>query len=123
MKILIVEDEDILVRVLREKFEDNGFDVEVAEEGDKVIPLVEKFKPDMILLDIFLPKLNGMDILEKLKDDEVMKTIPVIIISNLDDDKKIKEALNLGAVDYIVKSQHPINEVVELVNKYILKAK
>ena len=123
MKILIAEDEDILARVLREKFEDENFTVEVVEDGSKVIPLVEKFMPDMILLDILLPKMNGIDILKKLKDDDDLKNIPVIIISNLDEDKKIKEGLEIGAVDYMVKSQHPINEVVELVGKHILKAK
>lgn len=123
MKILIVEDEDILVKVLREKFEDNNFTVEIAEEGDKVLPIVKKFRPDIILLDIFLPKVNGIDILKSLKEDEDLKSIPVIIITNLDDEERKDEALGLGAVDYVVKSQHPINEVVELVGKHILKAK
>ncbi|MFA6297441.1 MAG: response regulator [Candidatus Paceibacterota bacterium] len=123
MKILIVEDEEILVKVLQEKFQKENFKVEFTTEGDMVLPLAKKFNPDIILLDILLPKMNGLDVLTNLKFDEDLKNIPVIIISNIDEDQKIKQALELGAVDYLIKSQHPINEVVEMVNKHVLKAK
>ena len=77
----------------------------------------------MILLDIILPKQDGLSVLEDLKSDDDVKTIPVIMTSNLGEDDKIKQALSLGAVDYLVKTQHPINEIVTKVKKYILKAK
>lgn len=123
MKILIVEDEEILAKVLEEKFEDNDFKVSIASDGEAVIPMVKKFKPDLILLDIILPKMDGLEVLAQLKDDEELKNIPVIMLSNLNEDEKIKRALSLGAVDYMTKIQHPINEVIDKVNKYILKAK
>ena len=123
MKILIAEDEDILCRVLEEKFEDENFKVITASTGDVVIDLARKNKPDMILLDILMPKLNGIEVLAKLKKDDSLKSIPVIMISNLNEDQKIEEALRLGAVDYLVKTDHPIKEVIEKVNKYIIKAK
>ncbi|MEI6478790.1 MAG: response regulator [bacterium] len=123
MKILIVEDEEILIKVLQEKFEAQKFKVSTAQEGNLVLPLARKFKPDIILLDILLPKVNGLDILSDLKADEDLRNIPVIMISNIDEDHKLRQALSLGAVDYMIKSQHPINEVVEMVNKYVLKAK
>lgn len=123
MKLLIVEDEDVLVRVLQEKFEEENFKVSVARDGSLVLPLVKKSKPDMILLDILLPKINGLEVLESLKNDSSLRDIPVIIMSNLDDEQKVEKALKLGAVDYMIKTQHPINEVVEKVNKYILKAR
>ena len=123
MKILIAEDEDILCKVLEEKFEDENFKVITASTGDIVIDLARKNKPDMILLDILMPKLNGIDVLAKLKKDDSLKSIPVIMISNLNEDQKIEEALKLGAVDYLVKTDHPIKEVIEKVNKYIIKAK
>lgn len=121
MKLLIVEDEDVLARVLREKFEGNNFKVEVATTGDVVLSLVQKLKPDIILLDILLPKMDGLEVLAQLKADEDVHNIPVIIMSNLDDDERITKGIKLGAVDYLVKTQHPVNEVVEKVNQYILK--
>lgn len=123
MKILIVEDEDVLVRVLQEKFEEEKFQVAVALDGETALPLAKKFKPDIILLDVILPKISGIEVLEKLKADDDLRNIPVIMLSNIDEDRKIKQAFELGAVDYMVKTQHPINEVMEKVNEYILKSK
>jgi len=123
MKILIVEDEEILRKVLQEKFEKENFTVKVALDGATVMPLVKTFKPDLILLDIVLPKKDGLSVLQELKADTEFNTIPVIMTSNLGEDEKIKQALKLGAVDYLVKTQHPINEVVEKAKKYLLKAK
>jgi len=123
MKILIVEDEEILAKVLEEKFENSGFKVAIASDGESVLSTAKKFNPDIMLLDIILPKLDGIEVLTRLKEDEDLKNIPVIMLSNLNDDEKIKQALSLGAVDYMTKIQHPINEVIEKVNRYILKAK
>ncbi len=123
MKILIVEDEEVLVKVLQEKFEKENFTVKIAQDGAAVMPLVKTFKPDLILLDIIMPKKDGLSVLQELKDDTEFASIPVIMTSNLGEDEKIKQALKLGAVDYLVKTQHPINEVVEKVKKHLLKAK
>jgi two-component system alkaline phosphatase synthesis response regulator PhoP len=123
MKILIVEDEEILVRVLQEKFEEKSIEVAVAKSGDKVLALARKFKPDIVLLDIMLPNKDGLEVLRELKADEYLKNIPVIMLSNLSDDEKIKQAIGLGAVDYMTKIQHPINEVIEKVHRHILKAR
>ncbi|MBK5215311.1 MAG: response regulator [Candidatus Pacebacteria bacterium] len=76
-----------------------------------------------MLLDIILPKIDGLEVLAQLKDDEKLKNIPVIMLYNLNENEKIKRALSLGVVDYMTKIQHPINEVIDKVNKYILKAK
>ena len=115
MKILIVEDEDVLSLVLEEKFKSEGYNVEIAKDGEQAQPMVEKFKPDVILLDIILPKKGGLEVLESLKNDSDLKLIPVIVLSNLEGDESIKRALSLGAVDYFVKTQHPIAEIVERV--------
>ena len=123
MKVLIVEDEDVLVRVLQEKFEEENFKVAIATDGAAVLSMAEKFKPDVILLDILLPKMNGLEVLAQLKKDDNLKNIPVVIMSNVDNDERIKKGLSLGAVGYMVKTQHPINEVVEKVNEYIAKAR
>lgn len=123
MKILIAEDEESLVKVFREKFEREKFTVEFVMSGDLVLASAKKFLPDIILLDIILPKKTGLVILKELKSEAELKHIPVMMISNLDGDEQIKESIRLGAVDYIVKSQHPINEVVEKVNNAVAHIK
>jgi len=123
MKILIAEDEESLVKVLQEKFEKEHFTVQTVSSGDMVLPNVKAFHPDIVLLDIILPKKTGLVILQELKSDPETKEIPVIMVSNLDGDEQIKEAIKYGAVDYLVKSQHPINEVVEVVNNTIAHLK
>jgi len=123
MKILIAEDEESLVKVFREKFEREKFSVDIAVTGDAVVPLAKKVMPDMILLDIILPKRTGLEILKELKSDADLKEIPVIMVSNLDGDEQVKESLKLGAVDYLVKSQHPINEIVDKVRNAMVHIK
>lgn len=120
MKILIVEDEEILMKVLREKLEKEKFIVDAVSEGDLVFDTVKSFKPDLVLLDVVLPKKDGLQVLEQLKSSIEFPNIPVIMLSNLGDDEKIKEALKLGAADYLVKSQHPMNEVVEKIRNYLI---
>lgn len=123
MKILIIEDEEILIKVLKEKFEEEGFNVVVAESGEVVLPLARKEKPDIILLDILLPKVNGLKLLSLLKVDRETSGIPVVVLSNLNDNERIKEVMNFGAVDYFIKTEHSIDEIVDVVNKNLLKAK
>lgn len=122
MKLLIVEDEKILAKVLQEKLEKEGFTVALVGDGEAALSQVKSFKPDMILLDIILPKKDGLQVLEEIKANPEFSHLPVIILSNLGEDEKIKSALKLGAVDYLVKTQHPINEVVEKIKEYLFKA-
>ena len=119
MKIFIAEDEESLAKVFREKFEREKFMVESVASGDLVLSAVKNFMPDIILLDIILPKKTGLEVLKELKKNQQVRNIPVIMVSNLDGDEGIKQSLKDGAVDYIVKSQHPINEIVEKVNTVI----
>lgn len=118
MKILIVEDEDALSLVLEEKFRKEGYEVAIAKDGEEAESMAKKFKPHLILLDLVLPKKLGLDVLESLKSDSELKLIPVIVLSNLEGDESIKKALSLGAVDYFVKTQHPIGEIVERVGTF-----
>ncbi|OGZ73788.1 MAG: hypothetical protein A2908_02065 [Candidatus Staskawiczbacteria bacterium RIFCSPLOWO2_01_FULL_38_12b] len=115
MKILIVEDEDVLSSVLAEKFKNEGYEVMVANNGDDAKPKAIKFRPDAILLDLVIPKKTGLEILKDFKSDTELKLIPVIVLSNLEGDEIIKKVLALGAVDYFVKTQHPMAEIVEKV--------
>jgi len=120
MTILIVEDEEILRKVLKEKFEENDYSVVLAMDGEAAINLARKYKPQLILLDLILPKKDGFEVLKDLKSDFELKHIPVIILSNLGQDEGIKKAFDLGAIDYIIKTQHPVNEIVEKVKHVLL---
>ena len=120
-KILIVEDEKVLSSALSIKFENEGFEVKVVESGDLAMSAVQTFKPDIILLDLLLPKKQGKEVLKELKADPELKLIPVVILSNLDSDDDIKACLTLGAVDYFVKANHPIKEIIEKVKNIALQ--
>ncbi len=115
MKILIVEDEQVLSKVLKEKFDKAGFETKVSGDGEIAISDAKSFLPEIIVLDLVLPKKSGFEVLRSIKADPETKMIPVIVVSNLGEDGDIKQALSLGAKDYFVKSQHPINEIVEKV--------
>ena len=117
--ILIVEDEEFLVRALTDNFTAEGYSVSVAMDGEAVFEKLKTEKPGLILLDLLLPKKNGFDVLRDLKANPELKHIPVVVLSNLGEDADIKRALELGADDYFVKSQHPIQEVVERAQEYL----
>lgn len=117
--VLIVEDEEFLVRALKDNLTSEGSTVSVAMDGEAVFDEVKKRKPALILLDLLLPKKNGFDVLKELKASPEWQLIPVIVLSNLGEDSEIKRALELGASDYFVKSQHPIQEVIEKVKEYL----
>jgi DNA-binding response OmpR family regulator len=121
MKVLIVEDEEALRKVLQEKMESSGFETFVAKDGDEGWDLAQSKNPDIILLDLVLPKHSGFDVLASLKQDPVLKDIPVFILSNLAEDESLKKALQMGAEDYFVKAQHPINEIVDKVKGRLLE--
>lgn len=117
--ILLVEDERSLSGVLGYELKRSNFDVEFAYDGEEALKKLEKIKPDLILLDLILPKINGFDVLEKIKQDFDTRSIPVIVLSNLGSDDDIKRAIKLGAVDYYVKAQHPLLEIVEKISKFL----
>lgn len=117
-RILVVEDEEFLVKALVDSFEAEGYTVDAALNGEDAIKQLEKQKPDVILLDLLLPKKGGFDVLKEIKANAEWNLIPVIVLSNLGGDEQIKRALEMGADDYFVKSQHPIEEVIEKVKEY-----
>lgn len=121
--ILIVEDDEPLSDVLKERFENEGFRVSVAKNGvDGLLVALEKH-PAIILLDIIMPQLGGLDMLKQLRGYEAGKDIPVIVLTNLSDSKEVHEALANGARDYLVKADWAISDVVESVRKQLANAK
>ncbi len=113
-KILIIEDETALLYALQSQLATEGYEVLTADDGEKALKILEKNKPEAIVLDIVLPKLNGWELLKKIKSDEEKKDIPVIIISNLSDDASRQRGIELGAKDYLPKINYSL---AELVNK------
>ncbi len=120
--ILVVEDEDFLGRVLIDNLSAEGFQTDLAVDGEEAVEKMRKEKPALILLDLLLPKKDGFFVLEEVRSNPELKLVPVIVLSNLGGDEDIKRALALGANDYFVKSQHPIVEVIEKV-KNIMEGK
>ncbi|MDP3729282.1 MAG: response regulator [bacterium] len=120
-KIVLVEDDEILSKVLSTELEDSGFKVATAFDGEAGLSLVRSDRPDLVLLDLILPKKHGFVVLEELKKSPDTKAIPVIILTLLGEDEDIKKGLRLGANDYLVKSSHAVGEIVEKVKQFFAK--
>jgi len=112
-KILIVDDEKFVVKALTEKLVAEGFSIESAYDGQEALLKVNQVKPDLILLDIIMPKLDGISVLKILKARSETKNIPVIILTNLYDDKKVNEVLETGGTDYLIKVEHTLSDIVQ----------
>lgn len=118
-KVLIVEDDEPLVEVLSERFDNEGFEVIVAKDGEQGLKAALEKQPDVILLDIIMPKLDGLTMLKQLRAHEKGKNIRVIVITNLSDSKEVHEALANGAHDFLVKSDWAIADIVESVRNQL----
>jgi len=121
IKILLVEDDPFLLSMYNTKFELEKFKVVTAEDGEKGLKLALKELPDVILLDIMLPRMDGFEVLKALKADKKTSRIPVILLTNLSQKEKVKEGLSLGANDYLIKAHFMPSEVVEKIRKLINK--
>lgn len=111
--ILIIEDEQTLLKLLQKEFEREGIKTLAAIDGERGIFLAKKEKPNLILLDIILPKKSGFDVLQELKQDPATKNIPVIVLTNLSDIVDVEKVLELGAVTYLIKSNYSLEEIVD----------
>lgn len=121
-KVLIVEDDKFLSELISTKLDKEGFNIALAGDGETGLKKAEEFKPEIVLLDIMLPGMDGFEVLEKLKAhaDSSIKKIPVIILSNFGQESKVERGLQLGAVDYLVKANFTTGEIVAKI-KEILK--
>jgi len=118
-KILIVEDEKILAEIYRDKFTEAGFEVLVTFEAEEGLKLAKKEKPDLIVLDILLPRENGVYFLTELKNDLEISSIPVVVFSNFDDPEIKRTALRLGVKDYLIKTNYTPKEIVAKIKNYL----
>ncbi len=116
-KILFIEDESALQKTLQDILKQGGYKMISALDGETGLRLAESEEPDLILLDLVLPRLHGLEVLKKLKKGSKTKDIPVIILTNLESMKEIDQAIELGATTYLVKTQYTMKEVIEKVKK------
>lgn len=113
LEILIIEDEEVILDVLSKKLEKAGYRVHKAKNGTEGIKALKELKPDVALLDIIMPKQDGYDVLRAAQEDTSINHIPIIIISNSGQPVEIDKALQLGAIDYLIKAQFEPEEVIE----------
>lgn len=118
MKILIVEDDPLMSRMYQKTFVFEGYEVELAVDGEEGVAKA-KSKPDIILMDIMMPKMDGLQALDKIKQDPSLKHIPVIMLTNLAESSKAEEALKKGSVKYIIKSEYDPKQVVAMVKEVL----
>lgn len=113
-KILIIEDDDFFRELIRKKLlSSKDFEIIEAVDGEKGVEEMKEKKPDLVLLDLLLPNVDGFEVLSRAKADSDISKIPIIILSNLGQQEDIEKALKLGAHDYLIKSQFDINQIVD----------
>lgn len=117
--VLLVEDDTFLANIYKTKFEMEGFKVDHAPNGEAGLRQAQKKEPDVILLDILLPKMDGYSVLEELKKDKKTSKIPVILLTNLGQKDDVEKGLSLGAADYLIKAHFKPSETVEKVKKVL----
>jgi|SRR3989344_4058546 len=117
--LLLVEDDPLLVTMYQTKFSAEGFQVFTATDGEIGLQLAKAQKPDIIVLDIMMPKLDGIEVLRFIRQDPLLKNIPVLMLSNLSELAKQKEAMELGAREFLVKANLTPTEVVTKIKQHL----
>jgi len=112
-KILIIEDDKFLRELIIQKLGKEGFEVDEAAEGEEGIKRLQENKPDLVLLDLILPGIDGFEVLRRVKADKATAAVPVVILSNLGQRDDVDKGLELGAVDYLIKAHFTPGEIVE----------
>ncbi len=115
--ILFIEDESALQKTFGEILSQEGYKMISALDGEVGLRLAKTEKPDLILLDLILPKVHGFEVLKKLKEDPETKEIPIIVLTNLEGIGDVDKAIELGATTYLVKAQYSLEEIVEKIKK------
>ncbi len=121
LKVVLVEDDKFLQKILMTKFIKEGFDVRAASDAEQGLRSILADAPHIVLLDLILPRMSGFDLLTELKANGKTKDIPVVILSNLGQDEDITRAKSLGALDFLVKADVSINEVVQRVKEIYVR--
>ncbi len=121
IKILLIEDDPFLLNMYATKFELENFKVVMAEDGEKGLKTAIKEIPDIILLDIMLPQMDGFEVLKGLKEEKSTQAIPVILLTNLSQKEEVERGLSMGANDYLIKAHFMPSEVVDKIKEVLKK--
>lgn len=119
--ILIAEDDEVVLRALYLALHDEGFSIATANDGEAAYTMTERIKPDLVLLDLLMPKKNGFEYLENLRANTKIKDTPVIVLSNLGDKESLQKAQSFGIIDYYIKAETDLSVLVEKINKALEK--
>lgn len=121
-KVAFVEDDEVLSKIFKEEMESSGIEVFQAFDGEEGLNVVKKEKPDLVLLDIIMPKMDGVALLKKIKMDDEIKNIPVVMLTVFGDYGKIADTLELGAKAYFIKDQQKMKDIIEAVKKMLTES-
>ena len=124
-KVLLVEDDPFLSSLLKNRLQKEGIEITLAKDGEEALNFLKSTKPDLILLDLILPKKSGFEVMEEIRNDPQMQSeeLPIIIISNLGQPEDISRGQALGAIEYFVKAKTSIDELVEKIKGFLAKAR
>ncbi len=117
--ILIVEDDPLMSRMYEKIFTFEKYDVQMAHDGEEGLLRAQQINPTLIMLDVMMPKMNGLQVLERLKADPKTKSIPIVMLTNLAGQQDAETALSKGAVKYLIKSEHEPKEVTDMVKEIL----
>ena len=118
-RILIVEDEEIMLDLLQRKLKTHGYEVLVARDGEEGLKLIKKERPDLIIMDLVMPKMDGFMVMEEIQKDEDLKKIPLIVVSNSGQPVELNRVRDLGAKDWLIKTEFNPQELVEKIKKQL----
>lgn len=118
-KILLIEDEKVIREILQKRLTKEGYQISIAEDGEEGLEKMKKVEPDLIILDIIMPKKGGFEVMEGMQKEKTLKDIPIIIVSNSGQPVELGRAKELGAKDWLIKTEFDPQEVVEKVKKQI----
>lgn len=118
-KILIIEDDNILQKALQDFLSEEGFEIASALDGEEGVKITKTFAPDLILLDIILPKKDGYEVLKELKSSEETNKIPIVLLTNLGSLNDVEKALALGATTYLIKADYKLEEVTKKIREIL----
>ena len=116
-KIVIAEDDKFISEMYIAKLSSEGFDVEYAQDGKEAIEKICEIQPDIVLLDILMPKMNGIEVLKKIRADKKIKNTPVIILTNANEKDHVSKAMEMGANDYLIKASFTPDEIVSKIKE------
>ncbi len=118
-RILVIEDEPSILKAIAEALRIENFEVFTASDGESGLVQFRTRKPDLVLLDLILPGKNGFEVLQSARQDPECARVPVVILSNLGDEDEIKQGMDLGAVDYLIKADYDLGEIVKIIRRHL----